>query len=88
MRFTYAKGVASPKLPLPEGHTVLEPNARHLLNIGAVGQPRDGDNRAKYALYDTDSRTVTMRFISYDIKKTADLIRALGLHRAFADRLW
>ena len=89
MRFTYATdGTASGKLPLTKGETLLEPGLRHLVNIGAVGQPRDGDNRAKYALYDTDSRTVTMRFIPYDIKKTADLIRSHGFHRAFADRLW
>ncbi len=88
MRFTYADGTASDKLPLPEGDTVLEPNMRHLVNIGAVGQPRDGDNRAKYALYDTESRTVSMRFIPYDIKKTAELIQQHGFNRAFADRLW
>lgn len=88
MRFTFADGVASAKLPLPEGDTVLEPDSRHLVNVGAVGQPRDGDNRAKWALYDTDTKTVTLRFLPYDIKKTADLIRANGLHRAFGDRLW
>lgn len=88
MRFTSQRGSASGKLPLPEGETHLETAMRHLLNIGAVGQPRDGDNSAKYALYDTDTRTVTMRFITYDIRKTAQLIRARGLHRAFADRLW
>lgn len=88
MRFTFAAGTASPKLPLPEGETGLEPEARHLVNVGAVGQPRDGDNRAKYVLYDTDSQTVTLRLVPYDIKKTADLIRARGFHRAFADRLW
>lgn len=88
MRFTLDAGTASGKRTLPEGKTILEPNMRHLLNIGAVGQPRDGSCHAKYALYDTGTRTVTMRFVPYDIKKTADRIRACGLHRAFADRLW
>jgi len=88
MRFTFRDGKASGQLPLPEGDTLLEPECRHLLNVGAVGQPRDGNNKAKYALYDTDSRTLTMRFIPYDIEKTAKLIRACGLHRAFGDRLW
>lgn len=88
LRFTYDGTKASGKLPLNEGDLRLDEEDRHLLNIGAVGQPRDGDNRAKYALYDTDSRILTMRFIPYDIKKTADLIRAHGFHRAFADRLW
>lgn len=87
MRFTY-DGEASKKLPLPEGDTILEPNMRHLVNVGAVGQPRDGNNNAKYALFDTDTRTVTVRFIPYDIQKTADLIRAKGFSRAYADRLF
>ena len=87
MRFTFDTE-ASGKLPLPEGDTTLEQDMRHLVNIGAVGQPRDGDNRAKYALFDTDSRILTMRFIKYDIQKTADRIIEHGFNRAFANRLW
>ncbi len=86
MRYTLGS-VVSDKLPLAEGATVLEPGLRHLVNIGAVGQPRDGDNRAKYALYDTPTRFLTMRFIPYDVEKTATLISARGFHRGFADRL-
>lgn len=88
MRFTSKNGVASGKLPLPQGTTILEPGLRHLVNVGAVGQPRDGDNHAKYALYDTDTNTVTIRFVEYDIQKTVDLILRHGFHRGFADRLW
>ncbi len=89
MRFTYSSnGTASGKLALMEGETVLDPSLRHLVNPGAVGQPRDGNNKAKYALYDTDSHMLTMRFVSYDIQKTADLIVERGFHRGFADRLW
>ena len=87
MRFTF-DSKASARIPLPEGDTLLEPGLRHLVNVGAVGQPRDGDNRAKYALYDTEARLLTMRFVTYDIGKTADLILRSGFHRAFADRLW
>ncbi|MEZ7198384.1 metallophosphoesterase family protein [Pseudodesulfovibrio karagichevae] len=87
MRYTCLRGEPV-RHPLPEGETVLEQGVRHLVNIGSVGQPRDGDNRAKYGILDLDSRVLTMRFIPYDIKKTADLILAHGFHRAFADRLW
>lgn len=87
MRFTFDTS-ASGKLPLPEGETLLEPDMRHIVNIGAVGQPRDGNSRAKYALYDPDTRTLVMRFVKYDIQKTADLITKHGFHRGFADRLW
>lgn len=88
MRFTYHRGVPSQRLPLPEGETVLEPDCRHLVNVGAVGQPRDGNNSAKYALYNTETRAVTLRFVPYHIQKTADLIVERGFHRGFADRLW
>ncbi|WP_272699061.1 metallophosphoesterase family protein [Desulfovibrio sp. Fe33] len=87
MRFVSLRGVPE-RFPLPEGETLLEPAVRHLVNIGSVGQPRDGDNRAKYGVLDLETQVLTMRFIPYDIKKTADLIMAHGFHRAFADRLW
>lgn len=87
MRFTF-RTEASGKMPLPEGDTVLEQGMRHLVNVGSVGQPRDGDNRAKYALFETETRTVTMRFIKYDIQKTADLIIKRGFSKSFADRLF
>jgi diadenosine tetraphosphatase ApaH/serine/threonine PP2A family protein phosphatase len=89
MRFTFRPGIgASRRLPLEPGVTTLEPGARHLVNVGAVGQPRDGDNRAKYVLHDTAARTVTLRRVPYDIARTATLITARGFHQGFADRLW
>ncbi len=89
MRFTLADGgAASHKISLPEGETLLAPDERHLVNVGAVGQPRDGDNSAKYVIYDMEEQALTVRFIPYDIQKTADLISERGLHRGFADRLW
>lgn len=88
MRYEFPSGSVPTRHDLNEGDTPLDPTARHIINVGAVGQPRDGNNNAKYALYDTDSHMVTMRFIPYDIEKTAKRIRACGLHRAFADRLW
>ena len=87
MRFTWADGQAV-KRDLPEGETQLEEGSRHIVNVGAVGQPRDGDNRAKWALYDTKIQSVAMRFIAYDIQKTDELIRRRGFHGGFADRLW
>ncbi|WP_319470310.1 metallophosphoesterase family protein [uncultured Pseudodesulfovibrio sp.] len=86
VRFTFENNAAK-KLPLPQGDTTLDPAQRHLVNIGAVGQPRDGDNRAKYAVYDTESHVLTVRYIPYDVEKTARLITAHGFHRGFADRL-
>ena len=46
-----------------------------LINVGSVGQPRDGDVRAAYALW--DGRAVTFRRVEYDVRGTADQIRAV-----------
>ena len=50
-----------------------------LINAGSVGQPRDGDNRAKYLIWEPENRTLEARFISYDIRKTAEAIIAAGM---------
>jgi len=58
-----------------------------VFNPGSVGQPRDGDPRASYAILNFDSGGVEIRRVSYDIKaEAAEIIRA-GLPRSFADRL-
>ena len=59
-----------------------------LINIGSVGQPRDGDNRAKYVLWDPVKRWLQVRCVPYDIQKTAQKILDLGFPRFYADRLW
>jgi diadenosine tetraphosphatase ApaH/serine/threonine PP2A family protein phosphatase len=57
-----------------------------IVNVGSVGQPRDGDVRASYALF--DGRTVTFRRVSYDVAATAAAIRAAhGLPEVLALRL-
>jgi diadenosine tetraphosphatase ApaH/serine/threonine PP2A family protein phosphatase len=59
-----------------------------LVNAGSVGQPRDGDNRAKYLIFEPESRVVEARFIKYDIRKTAEAVVAAGIPRVYAERLW
>lgn len=62
--------------------------AKLMFNVGSVGQPRDEDKRACYAILDTDEETVTYRRIEYDIDKTADKIYAeADLSDALGDRL-
>ncbi len=65
----------------------LEPDHFYLLNPGAVGQPRDGDPRAAYAVYSPGDRTVEYRRAEYDVAKTAAKIRAAGLPDSLAARL-
>ena len=62
----------------------LEQDSVYMINPGSVGQPRDGDPRAAYALYDSDKRIVQFRRVDYPIAKTADDIKAAGL----PDALW
>ena len=59
-----------------------------LINVGSVGQPRDGDNRAKYVLWDPVKKWIEVRCVPYNIKKTAQKILDLGFPRFYADRLW
>ncbi len=65
----------------------LEEGSRYLINVGSVGQPRDGDPRAGYAVWDLDARTVTLRRVPYDHRSAAARIRAAGLPRVLASRL-
>jgi len=66
----------------------LDPDCQHIINAGSVGQPRDGDNRAKYVIWDTETYTLTVRRVPYDIKVTADRIIELGWPEFYARRLW
>lgn len=48
-------------------------------NPGSVGQPRNGDPRAQYAIYDTDSGSIELRRVIYDVEKSSELIKEAGL---------
>jgi predicted phosphodiesterase len=63
-------------------------NGRRLLvNPGSVGQPRDGDPRAAYAIYDSDAGVVTLRRAAYPVERAQEKILAAGLPRGLAHRL-
>ena len=82
---------ASAKLaPRGEAHdrtVVLPKNARTLVNVGAVGQPRDGDPRAAYGIWDSEEHAIRMRRVRYDIKKAQQAILSAGLPAFLALRL-
>jgi len=65
----------------------LDPKARYLINPGSVGQPRDGDWRAAFALYDTESPQVTFYRVPYDLARSQQRIRSAGLPERLASRL-
>jgi predicted phosphodiesterase len=65
----------------------FENDVHYLVNPGAVGQPRDGDPRAAYILYDSDSEELTYRRVAYDVAGAQAKIRAAHLPDVLADRL-
>ena len=67
--------------------TAYRLDARTLINAGSVGQPRDGDPRASYAILDTEEGTATFYRASYRIDETQRRIHARGLPEMFAERL-
>jgi diadenosine tetraphosphatase ApaH/serine/threonine PP2A family protein phosphatase len=77
MRFDPVAGVP---IPVP-GHR------RWLATVGSVGQPRDGDPRAAYALLDLEQRQLTFHRIHYDYMAAAQAIRDAGLPDGLARRL-
>ena len=60
---------------------------KYLFNIGSIGQPRNGDPRASFAVYDSDAKTVTRHRIPYDIESVQNKILAAGLPERLARRL-
>ena len=73
---------------LEEGRTELDPDRSYIVNVGSVGQPRDGDNKAKYVIYDSAEHLLDVRYVSYDIAKVVEKIKAAGLPEVHARRLW
>ena len=65
----------------------LEAGRKYFVNAGSVGQPRDGDPRAAYVVYDLKSRVVELRRVAYDVAKAQERIRAAGLPERLAQRL-
>lgn len=65
----------------------LQPNVRYMINPGSVGQPRDGDWRAGFAVFDSDKRVVTFCRVPYNLKRSQELILEAQLPPRLATRL-
>lgn len=66
----------------------LDPDTLYMINPGSVGQPRDGDPRAAYAIYDSNKKTVTLCRVEYAVQKTAAEIQDAGLPEVLGLRLF
>jgi diadenosine tetraphosphatase ApaH/serine/threonine PP2A family protein phosphatase len=64
------------------------PTHQYVLNVGSVGQPRDGDWRASYAIFDTEARTFELRRTEYDVDTASEKIKYLGLPITLSERLF
>jgi predicted phosphodiesterase len=75
--------------PAAASHATLRltEGVKYLLNPGSVGQPRDGDPRAAYAIVDTRTRRVELMRLTYPIEVTQEKIIAAGLPEVLARRL-
>ena len=67
--------------------TTIKLHPKLILNPGSVGQPRDRDPRAAYAIYDTEARTWTPKRVMYNIAEVQERIRASGLPEKHAARI-
>ena len=65
----------------------LNEKHRYIINIGSVGQPRDGNNNAKYVIWEPEIKRLELRFVPYDIESVVKKIIASGLPAAHAYRL-
>jgi diadenosine tetraphosphatase ApaH/serine/threonine PP2A family protein phosphatase len=61
--------------------------SRYLVNVGSIGQPRDGIAAASFALLDNEKATIAIRRVPYDIRSAQDKIRSSGLPESLAERL-
>lgn len=66
---------------------VMKRDFRYLINPGSVGQPRDGDWRAAFAVFDADTWTVAFHRVPYNLKSAQDRIFAANLPQRLATRL-
>jgi diadenosine tetraphosphatase ApaH/serine/threonine PP2A family protein phosphatase len=74
--------------PLQQGVFTLGQEHQFIINVGSVGQPRDGNNNAKYVIWETSTGSIEMRFVRYDIAATAGKILEIGFPEYNATRLW
>lgn len=70
-----------PEIPLDDEMAII-------VNAGSVGQPRDENNKASYAIFDSEAKAVSIVRLDYDIDAAANKIRAAGLPEILASRLY
>lgn len=70
-----------------QNQITLEDDYQYIINVGSVGQPRDGDPRACYLMADTESVSLAYHRIEYDIQKTQSKMKKENMPEFLIDRL-
>jgi diadenosine tetraphosphatase ApaH/serine/threonine PP2A family protein phosphatase len=70
-----------------EAHLPIRDGSKYLVNPGSVGQPRDGDPRAAYAIVDTDRHRVELFRLEYPVEAAQEKVLRAGLPEVLAERL-
>lgn len=73
---------------LPAEDLTLEPGFKYIISVGSVGQPRDGDNRASYTLFDSETLRFEFKRIEYDVEAASTKVFNNQLERNFGNRLY
>lgn len=81
---THIPGIVSDRL----GVLNVRAGHRFMINCGSVGQPRDEDPRASFAVFDTEAFSCEIVRVAYDVEAAAGSIREAGLPASLADRLF
>jgi predicted phosphodiesterase len=83
MAFVRDEGIRRVKIE----HLRIDPAKNYFINVGSVGQPRDGDWRAAYCIYDVDANDVEQRRVPYDVETAQEKMIKAGLPPLLAKRL-
>lgn len=77
------------KIDIPKNGSkfCIDNNYKYIINVGSVGQPRDGDNRASFVIYNLDDKTITFSRVEYNIKIVQDKMKKLNLPEFLIRRL-
>jgi len=75
------------RVPLTKNIIRLDRERQYIVNIGSVGQPRDGNNCAKYVIWDSSEYNIEIKFIPYNIVSVVDKILSSGFPIEHAIRL-
>jgi diadenosine tetraphosphatase ApaH/serine/threonine PP2A family protein phosphatase len=71
-----------------DGDIPIDDEISIMVNAGSVGQPRDENNKASFAMLDSATKTVSIRRVDYDIDAAANKIREANLPEILAARLY